>query len=112
MLPPVTAIAAGDNDALQKSGVDGMLTVTIKQWGVRRCASAVRDDKVQAGLLYHGRIAEVGKAQALWERDELYLDGECYSLDELGTKGLLLQTILSRALENASGKFVNEVRFP
>lgn len=111
-LPAVMVFAAGDQAAVQQGGADGTLTVTIKQWGVRCCSSPGREEKVQAGLLYNGRIAEVGKSQPLWERDELYLDGECYSLDELDSKGALLQAIMSRALENASGKFVNEIRFP
>lgn len=111
-LAAVMVIAASDNAAMQNSVVDGLLTVTIKQWGVRRCASAGREDKVQAGLLYNSRIAAPGNAPALWERDELYLDGECYSLSELDAKASLLPTILARALENASGKLANEIRFP
>lgn len=112
LFPSVISASAGDHDAVRKTGADGVLTLTIKHWGVRLCAPPGGGDKLQAGFLYNSRIVEVGKPQALWERDELYLDGDCYSLAELNSQGSLLQSILSRAIDNLSGKLVNEIRFP
>lgn len=111
-LPPVSSFGAGNSAVAQGHVVDGLLTITIQQWGLRHCPSPDREEKVQAGLLYNGRISAFGKARPLWERDDLYLDGECYGLDQLDAKAGLLPMIVTRALENAAAKFVNEVRFP
>jgi hypothetical protein len=105
-------LTSGDKDGPKKLAADGALTVTIKQWGVRLCAPPGVEDKVQAGLLFNSRIAAVGSEELLWERDELYIDGECYYLRELSSPGQLLRKILSLAIENASGKLVHEIRFP
>lgn len=112
VFPSVVVLLADSKNAAQVSGVDGVLKVSIKQWGLRLCASSGSDTKVQAALFVESRIAATGKSEPLWERDELYLDGECHFVGDLQVNGQLLLTILSRAIESSSGKLVNEIRFP
>ena len=112
MFPSVVLLSAGDKSSAQSAGADGMLHVKVKQWGLRLCSPSGPNHKVQAAILYESRMMIVESSELLWQRQELYLDGECYQLDELSAKGNLLPTMLSQAIQSATGKLAYEIRFP
>lgn len=112
VFPAVTGLPSDSIPAAHRAGIDGMLTVNIKQWGLRLCAPSANNTKVQAGLLVQSRIVVVATQDILWEREELYMDGECHDLQQLSTQKRSVRTLLSNAIGNLAGKLVNEIRFP
>ena len=112
VFPTVVNVPAEEKNAVRGRGLDGVLEITLKQWGLRLCRGPNTEEKVQAGLHVEGRIVAVEKGEAMWERHELYLDGECRTLEELRSQEGLLVNVLSRAIDHLSGKMVNEIRFP
>lgn len=110
--PTVVRVPAEEKNTVQDKGIDGILQIAFKEWGLRLCPSPNTDERVQVGLQIEGRIVTVAKDEILWERNELYLDGECHPIAELRSQKGLLVEILSRAIDHLSGKIVNEIRFP
>lgn len=108
----VVSLPAEDKNVVQGRRLDGVLAITLKQWGLRLCRSPTTEEKVQAGLQVAGHITSAEKGEIVWERHELYLDGECRTLEELRSQEGLLVNALSRAIDHLSGKIVNEIRFP
>ena len=101
-----------DSEALRKMGIDGVLEVTFKEWGLRLCSSSSVLEQVQVGLGVHGRIFLLGDGSTIWERDDLYLDGECRRVEEFRLSEGMLKNALSRAADNLAGRVVNEILFP
>jgi len=112
VFPTVVHVPAEEKNAAQGKGLDGILEMTFKQWGLRLCRGPHTEEKVQVGFQVEGRIVAVAKGETVWERHELYLDGECRPLEELRSQEGLLVNVLSRAIDHLSGKMVNEIRFP
>ncbi len=108
----IVSVPAEQRNAVRGQGLDGVLEISLKQWGLRLCRGPNTEQKVQAGLQVEGHITSVEKGERMWERQELYLDGDCRTLEELRSQEGLLIKVLSRAIDNLSGKMVNEIRFP
>lgn len=101
----------GDDAVLRPKGLDSVLEVTLKEWGLRRCPGP-SPDRVQIGLNVYAKMFLLGEGSTVWERDELHLDGECRPWQDYRSDEGLLKQVLSRALDNLSGKIVNEILFP
>lgn len=102
---------AGDGAMLRGKGLDGVLEVTLKEWGLRRCPGP-SPEKVQVGLNVHARMFLLEDSNTVWERDELYLDGDCQPWQDFRSHEGLLRNVLTRAIDNLSGKIVNDILFP
>jgi len=48
----------------------------------------------------------------VWERNELYLGGECYPLKDSDPDRDYFKDNLTRVVDNVSGRIINEIRFP
>ena len=101
-----------DTNALEGEKLDAVLEVTLKEWGLRLCTGSGSSKQVQVGLDVHGKMLSLEDHSTVWERNELYLDGECYSLEDFRYREGLLESVLTRAIDNLSGKIVNEICFP
>lgn len=106
---PITG--AEDTTMLKETQPDGVLEVTLREWGLRRCVGPAREN-VQVGLNIHGRVFLREEGATVWERDELYLDGRCHSSQDFRSKEGLLRDLLTAAIDNLSGKIVNDILFP
>lgn len=87
---------------------DGVLFVTIKEWGLRRCLGPI-SDKVQIAFSVEGNLTETG-GSLIWQREELYLDGTCEGWASFQSPTLVKS--LSHVIDNLAGKLVNEVVYP
>lgn len=108
----VERVNVKDHSELKGKDFDAILNVAIKEWGLRLCVGTDKKEQLQAGIDIHGKVLLLEGGNTLWERNELYLDGECYSLEEIRSHDGIIENILDRAVDNLSGKIVNEIRFP
>lgn len=99
-----------DGALLRSKELDASLEVTIREWGLRRCAG--KSGTVQVGFNLYARVVLVDNGSTVWERNELYLDGECRPWQEFKANGRLLKSVFARSIDNVSGKIVNEFLFP
>jgi hypothetical protein len=106
----VEGVNADDPAVLKQEGFDSVLVVTVNEWGLRLCLSSVSAEQLQAGIEVHATLMQ--KGSLIWERNEYYLDGRCYPTEELRGQDKLLEQALTRAVDNVSGKLINEVCFP
>lgn len=107
----VVRIPAGELSAVRSKGLDGLVHVSLKQWGLRRCGGAEGEEHAQVGFYIEGRIFSAASGEKVWERRELHLDAECRPVKELSQEGLLVKS-LSRSVDYLSGKMASEIRFP
>ncbi len=91
VFPTVVSVPAEEKNAVRGRGLDAVLAITLKQWGLRVCHGSNTEEKVQAGLYVEGRIVSGERGEMVWERHELYLDGECRTLEELRSQGLFME---------------------
>ncbi|MFQ5542039.1 MAG: hypothetical protein ACE5E2_04350 [Candidatus Binatia bacterium] len=108
----VVSIDVEDRDVLKGKALDAFLEVMLKQWGLRLCLSPGSGEQVQVGLNVHGRMFLLQDGSTVWERDELYLDGECHAVGDFRSREGLLKDVLARAIDNLSGRIVNNILFP
>lgn len=108
----VVTVDVEDHEAQKEQGLDGVLEITLKEWGVRLCLDVASREQVQGGVNMQGRMLLVEDGSAVWEHDELYLDGECHRVEDFRSREGLLKDALSRTIDNLSGKIVNEILFP
>ena len=97
---------------LEGRKLDAILEITLKGWDLRLCAAPGSQKRVQVALDVHGRILLLEDRRTAWERNEFYLDGECYSVEDFLYREGLLKAVFIRALDNLSAKIVDEVCFP
>ena len=116
--PALVNVSAEEKSGALDRGLDGILEISLKHWGLRRCGSVDRttfkvdpNEKLQVSFYLKARIVSVAKAETVWERHELYLDNECRTLEDRAPAGILVND-LSRAIDYLSGKMANEIRFP
>ena len=107
----VAVMPSAEPAAARARGLDGVIHVTLKQWGVRRCSGATGDEQGQAGFYIDARLLSAANGESVWERREFYVDNECRGLKELSQEGWLVQA-LSRCVNYLAGKMANEIRFP
>jgi len=93
---------------------DGILEITLLQWGMRPCLGpgGAEREEVQAALNLHSRMILTRDKTTIWDRDELYLEGTCHSIEQLSSHGTLLRDALMRAVNAAAGRITNEILFP
>ena len=107
----VAVISGAEPAAAHARGLDGVVQVTLKQWGLRRCGGAEGEELAQVGFYIEGRVLSAANGENVWERREFYVDGECRAVRELSEEGLLVKA-LARSVDYLSGKMANEIRFP
>ena len=76
----IMAVDSDNYTSTNERKLDGVLKVTIKEWGLRLCVGEGLGDQVQVGLNVHGKMSLIGDGKTVWERNELYLDGKCHLL--------------------------------
>lgn len=104
--------APAETETRRRGGFDAILTVTLKQWGLRVCTTSDPTDDLQAGFNVEGRLLLSDSGSPIWERTEIYLDGQCYSEDAFRTQQGLLTVALSRAADGLARRLVNDLVFP
>lgn len=108
----VSGITPDENTIREGRVFDGVLEVTLKQWGLRLCVDSDSEDKVQVAVAAYARIAVSEEDGTLWGRNEFYIDGRCHTLNEFQSREGLIKITLSRTMENLARKLINEVLFP
>ena len=108
----VSLTAEDDSGERNISSTDSVLEVTMKEWGLRRCFSPGSQQRVQVGLVLEASLSTSKEGEAAWEREELYLDRDCLSLDQFRSQNGLLIENLSRATDILAAKMVNDILFP
>ena len=101
---------AGTDQMSQNIQPDGTLIVTVMDWGLRRCLGP-EEGKVQVGIDVKGKILTADET-TVWERDELYLEGDCRSWKEFLSNEELFKERLIQATDNLAGRIVNEILYP
>jgi hypothetical protein len=97
---------------LQKEGFDGVLKVTLEQWGLGLCERGSSTSHiVQLGFNLHEKLV-LQDGTVVWEREELYLDSDCRPWQEIEAEPKLLEQVLTRSTDDLAGRMVNEIRFP
>jgi hypothetical protein len=116
--PAFVKVSADEKSIGALKAVDGVLEVSLKHWGLRRCGAvdkttfdAEPDAKLQVSFYITARVVPTGKTEPVWERQEFYVDNDCRSLAERSAEGVLAGD-LSRAIAYLSGKMANEIRYP
>jgi len=89
---------------------DAVLEVTIREWGMRRCPGPATE-VVQAAFNVNGKLYRTGDRDVVWERDELYLNGDCRPWAAFKSEDLSKE-ILPRAVDTLASKLVYEILFP
>lgn len=105
-------VETGDLAALRSAGFDGVLEVALAQWGLRLCTTSYHTDDLQAGYRAHGRLRLVTTGAVIWERHELFLDGECRPADAFRMEAGALPAALTRAADGLARRIVNDLLFP
>jgi hypothetical protein len=107
-----SVVADGGEGAISSlKGLDGILEVTLREWGLRRCPGPAAET-VQTGFNVNGKLCLTGDHTIVWEREELYLDGDCRPWPAFRSREMLVQDILPRAIDNLASKLVYEIVFP
>lgn len=96
---------------LKGMGIDSELKVTINEWGLRLCSTALAD-QVQAAYNIQGKLLRLDDESVVWEHNELYLDGECRPFTDFRSTQGLLQDVLSRAADGVAARIANDILFP
>jgi hypothetical protein len=102
---------ASDSEA---KSCDVILEVTIREWGLRLCLGASEGglERLQAALVLHARLFPPKQDKALWERDEVYLEGTCRPVQAYESEATLLSDVLQRSINTVAGRITNEILFP
>ncbi len=108
----VLTIKKGELAASERQQFDSVLTVDIRQWGLRLCPGAASVDSVQGGLNVHSEMNVGESTKPVWERNELYLDAECHPIGDFRMQDTLLRDTLLRATDDFARRLVNEIVFP
>jgi hypothetical protein len=106
----IELVQTEDTTELNRKGIDSLLVVTVNDWGFRQCMDSERTEQIQVGIEAHAVLKQ--KSTTIWERNDFYLDGKCYCLEELKAQEGILEQILTRAVDNLSANIVNEICFP
>ena len=92
---------------------DGILRVTLREWGLRLCIERGAEERVQVGAVADVRLLLPDSKQVVWERKGLYyLDGKCHLITEFQSREHLLKISILRTVTNFAERIANEVLFP
>jgi len=108
----VLPVKSEDERSLKENALDGLLEVTLTQWGLRLCSSTVSGEQVEVALTVHGKVILLGNGNTVWERDEVYREGSCHPVSKFQSQDSYIRQALSGAIDNLAGKIVNDILFP
>ena len=97
--------------SLHMAGFDGMLDVEVLEWGLRLCTISGSDD-LQVTYRAQARLTATATGTPMWERSELFADGECRPAEAWRTEAGLLRSVLTRAADRFAQRLVNDLLFP
>jgi len=100
---------ADPNTASANPDLDGVMTLTIKEWGLHVCPG--NKELVQIAFNINSTLLLKQTNASIWERDDQYYAGKCYALQELESNSELFKGILHSAMDTVSGRIVNEMIF-
>jgi len=107
----MVSVLGGDNRADPKAmPYDGTLEVSIREWGLRLCVGM--SDNLETALNLHARLFLPKENKVLWERDEVYRDGTCKSMEAIEADKTLIPDIVRKAVDAAAGRITSEILFP
>ncbi len=90
----------------------GHFTVVLEQWGLRPCLGGGGSEDMQAVVQLEGKLYLPGSDKVVWEREETSLDQTCHLYSAFQSESRLLTESLTRAIDSAAGKLVNEMLYP
>ena len=108
----VLTIKSQDERSLRENALDGLLEVTLMQWGLRLCSASTSGEQVEVALTVHGKVILLGNGNTVWERDEVYRDGMYHPVSKFQVQDGYIKQALSAAIDNLAGKIVNDILFP
>lgn len=108
----VAQINSLSESQLKERQGDGILEVTLEQWGLRLCSDYRSDEKVQFGVVATTKLFSPQDRKIIWEWNDLYLDEKCHAVSEFQSRDGLLKLVILRALDNYAGRVANEIAFP
>jgi hypothetical protein len=111
-LKKVLPLKSKDEGLSNNNGLDSLLEVTLKQWGLRLCAAPTSLEQVEVALTVHGKVTIVDNGNSVWERNEVYREGSCHPLSKFQSQDGALEQALTAAIDNLAGKMVNDILFP
>ena len=109
----VLPLKSKDEGLSSIKGLDSVLEVTLKQWGLRLCTAPTTSlEQVEVALTVHGKLTMVDNGTSVWERNEVYREGRCHPLYKLQSQDGALEQALTAAIDNLAGKITNDILFP
>lgn len=109
----VTVDSQGNSVLPTGKNPDGILRVTLQEWGLRPCVEQDTEERVQVGAAADARFLSPDGEQVVWERDGLYyLDVKCHTLAEFQSREHLLKSAILRTVMSFAERIANEVLFP
>ncbi len=108
----VLPIKSQDERSLRENALDGLLEVTLMQWGLRLCSASTSGEQVEVASTVHGKVILLGNGNTVWERDEVYREGMCHPVSKFQGQDGYIKQALSAAIDNLAGKIVDDILFP
>jgi len=113
VFPAIELMSSESTTAGREHGTDALFVFTVRRWGLRPPLGSKYDtgDKAMAQLELDVNLKLVSSAtgKVLWERDEFYLDSECYSLGDFKSQAGLLAGRMEHALQLVCDRTANEL---
>lgn len=95
----VGVLFENDRNALHQRGIDAVLQITIREWGLRLFPTARLEEDLAVALDVEVKLFMLDTNQTVWHRDEIYVDGRCHSFDTYHSHPELLTQLLIEAIE-------------
>ncbi len=105
----VPVLVENGRTALSQRGIDAILQVTIKEWGLRLCPPSRSEDELLAAFEIEIKMFMLYTDRPVWHRNEIYLDGRCYSFDAFRSQPELLTQVLTEAIEELCRRIIYEM---
>ncbi len=94
------AVFVEDNRSkLHQRGIDAVLQIAIREWGLRLCPTMRSEEDLAVALDVEIKLFMRDTNQTVWHRSEIYVDGRCYSFDVFLAQPELLTQLLTEAIE-------------
>jgi hypothetical protein len=106
----MNSFAFRDTEEASRKNVDAILELTVREWGLRRCPGTAAET-VQPGFNVNGKLYRKDDRRVLWEREEIYLNGDCRPWPAFKSDTLVKDT-LPAVIDNLATKLVYEIVFP
>jgi len=113
IFPAVELVQSKSLAAAKEQGIDTLFILTVRRWGLRPPLGSkyATGDKAAAQLELDAnhRLISSATGKVLWERNELYMDSECYSLGDFKSKKGLLAIRMWYVLQLICDRTSNEI---